>query len=406
MQTITFHDKALAHLNRFRHIRQDIEYGAPFEITQDGIAVSLGITRSHASIILKRMAEKGEVEWGESTVKKSNSSKKRKVYFLTEIGKGVYEQMKENMASDGIAVDELKMVLNQAAYDDIKRVAGEKMDMIGMMCVIRFAILKKDVDTNQPLIGFSRTGEAFVVGRIKDSILSGCSDEEFRRWHSVAADWCIDHDLPMSERLYHLVQSNRDREAELIIASNRYQLIDTCGKDLLMTVNELAMRRDDADIFNIAVRMALDLDDLQTARRLSERLIRLDVHLGRTALSELSLKEKRLDEALDLARGNYLGDVDSGIVLGRCLLESDLLKEASDCFGRIMESMLREGCIFRMDELMMYEARTEMRLHNTARAQDLISAAMSITKNDRIKADLAELGQMVSLRSEDCVLLQ
>lgn len=275
-----------------------------------------------------------------------------------------------------------------------------------MVCVLRTAIQKSELGCEPPLVGFTRAGEAFVIPRIKNSMLSGCSEDDLRRWNSKAADWCIDHGLPVSERLHHLVLANRDREAVWIIGSNRYSLIDSCDKDLLWTVSTLAMRRDDAEIANIAVRMALDLNDLKIAKQLSSRLMGLDAHMGRTALSEISLKENRIDEALDMARDNYGNDIDSGMALGMCLLESNRIDEASDCFAKTMESMLKEGCIFRMDELMLYKARAEMSLHNKERAQYLVSAALSLSKNERKRADLAALCEKLETDSEDSVLLQ
>lgn len=60
-QNVSLHDKMLAHLYRYRYVRNDIEYDAPYELTQEGSGIAIGITRSHASIILARMMDKGEV---------------------------------------------------------------------------------------------------------------------------------------------------------------------------------------------------------------------------------------------------------------------------------------------------------------------------------------------------------
>ena len=87
----TLHDKTLAHLHRFTYISRDIQYGAPFDITQDGIAIKLGISRSHASIVISKMMASGEVESSSSTIKKSSKMHKRKVYHLTNHGKTVYQ---------------------------------------------------------------------------------------------------------------------------------------------------------------------------------------------------------------------------------------------------------------------------------------------------------------------------
>jgi len=128
MQTITLHDKALAHLSRYSHIRYDIEFGAPFEITQDGIAMALGITRSHASVVLKRLADRNEIQIGEATIKKANSAKKRKIYFITELGKNYYRHRQEELSSDGTCIEELRIVIDQVSFEDIRKVAGQMLD--------------------------------------------------------------------------------------------------------------------------------------------------------------------------------------------------------------------------------------------------------------------------------------
>ena len=54
---ISVKDKIVAHLFRNRHVNPNDIYNLPWDITQDGIASSLGITRAHASIELKRLKE-------------------------------------------------------------------------------------------------------------------------------------------------------------------------------------------------------------------------------------------------------------------------------------------------------------------------------------------------------------
>jgi len=83
---ITFHDKVLALLYRYKDIQSDMQYGAPFDLTQDGIANTLRISRSHASIVLGRMEDTGEIAFTQCTVKGSNRVHKKRIYYLTESG--------------------------------------------------------------------------------------------------------------------------------------------------------------------------------------------------------------------------------------------------------------------------------------------------------------------------------
>ncbi len=45
-----------------QHCNGDLDFVAPPELTQDGIAAALGITRPHASLVLKKLVSDGFVE--------------------------------------------------------------------------------------------------------------------------------------------------------------------------------------------------------------------------------------------------------------------------------------------------------------------------------------------------------
>ncbi len=52
-------------------------------------------------------------------------------------------------------------------------------------------------------------------------MMRGGSDEDIRRWHSKAADWCSSHGRNHSERIRHLAEARRDREAVKMVKANR-----------------------------------------------------------------------------------------------------------------------------------------------------------------------------------------
>ena len=77
MKEISYHDRASALLFEYKHINNDIVFDAPLELTQDGIAMGLGVSRGHSNVIIKRMIDNNEVEVVCSSIKGSNSAKKR-----------------------------------------------------------------------------------------------------------------------------------------------------------------------------------------------------------------------------------------------------------------------------------------------------------------------------------------
>ena len=105
-----------------------------------------------------------------------------------------------------------------------------------------------------------------------------------------------------------------------------------------------------------------------------------------------------------MARYHYNGDVDTGLVLGMCLLETSHFEDAIECLERTKERMISEGCVFRLDELLMYEATAQICMREYCAASILIDAAVSFTRNMKRRASLLALKERAE--SEHSVLLQ
>jgi hypothetical protein len=82
MKRITVKDKILLHIQHFKGYQQ--EYELPTELTQDGIAKGVGVSRSHAAITLSELKDKEYVNDQLGRVK--GLHRQRKVYFITPSG--------------------------------------------------------------------------------------------------------------------------------------------------------------------------------------------------------------------------------------------------------------------------------------------------------------------------------
>jgi tetratricopeptide (TPR) repeat protein/DNA-binding MarR family transcriptional regulator len=82
MLALTAEEKILVYLGSFERYIDEVD--APFETTQKGLSSNLELKRSHVSIALKGLKNKGLVTERLSHVKKS--ARRRKVYFLTRKG--------------------------------------------------------------------------------------------------------------------------------------------------------------------------------------------------------------------------------------------------------------------------------------------------------------------------------
>ncbi|MDH4123305.1 MAG: ATP-binding protein [Thermoplasmata archaeon] len=100
-QSLTVAERILYHL--YQYIKLEDKYEAPFDVTQDGIAQSCGISRAHAAIELKKLKDGGQILEKLSHVRKAKS--RRKVYFLTQEGKAKANKIVEYVRIEKISTD-------------------------------------------------------------------------------------------------------------------------------------------------------------------------------------------------------------------------------------------------------------------------------------------------------------
>jgi hypothetical protein len=84
LESATIRERALLHLNRFPDVNPSELFNIPFDLTQDGIASVLGISRAHASLELKKLKETGKLDYWQAHIKGSGT--KRKAYYLLPEG--------------------------------------------------------------------------------------------------------------------------------------------------------------------------------------------------------------------------------------------------------------------------------------------------------------------------------
>ncbi len=95
---VTVGERILLHLSQFS--KHSDSFDAPPEVSQDGIAEALRISRAHAAIELKKLKEVEEVSERLSHIRRGPT--KRKVYFLTEKGEVRAKRLKDYVAREGI----------------------------------------------------------------------------------------------------------------------------------------------------------------------------------------------------------------------------------------------------------------------------------------------------------------
>ena len=402
MSSISLHDKALTHLFRYRFTRPEIEFGAPFEISQDGVATALRISRSHASIILKKMVDSGELEVTHSYVKSTSKPVKRMIYHVTEKGKSVYHEREEDLRSDGI---DITKILDDSFDRD--RLTDETMNFLGCMSVIRTTVFYSELDKRIPNVSCRPNGEAYIKDSVKHLILSESTDADRRLWHSLAADWCLDHHRKVSDRLFHLINAHRDREALCILKSEQTDVLMLGSPDISTAIFILAKRRKDIELMKIAARMALDSKDLDKASEIAAAISSIRPSESINLKAEILFLRGLYADAIDILERKPK-DWESEMLTGMCLYGLNRYDEAGEKMRNTRNMMLENGCVSRIDVLLGYETLIRAKLNNVDNASTLIEAAISMSRDRRKRSDLIAVRDRVrsSSVSENRVLLQ
>ena len=80
--SLTVGERIIFHLSQYAKFQDSFD--VPIDITQDGIAAALRISRAHAALELKKLKDSKDVAERLSHIKKGRT--KRKAYFLTTQG--------------------------------------------------------------------------------------------------------------------------------------------------------------------------------------------------------------------------------------------------------------------------------------------------------------------------------
>ena len=120
MSSVTVGERVLVHLSGF--LRHADAYECPVEMTQDGIAAALALSRAHVALELKRLKTAGRVQ--ERMAHVAHARSRRKVYELTPAGQEVARRMREHARARTVQLNEpqgVRQVLGSDAIEALRR---------------------------------------------------------------------------------------------------------------------------------------------------------------------------------------------------------------------------------------------------------------------------------------------
>jgi tetratricopeptide (TPR) repeat protein len=311
--TLTVAERIVLHLSQQQKFKDS--YDVPFDVSQDGIAQALLISRAHAAVELKKLKESGEVHERLAHIKKGKN--KRKVYFLTTTGEEKAEKIRGFAEERGIDVGPCVDVRRARGSEVWRSLSEDNKKVLAAASVFRIPFKREALpETSVPLLPVDRNGYVDLPSELKVEVQAILTKEQAKSLHSFAADyWLKEGDY--RERLFHLLEAGRSREAEMLVAGKGAQLLKEADEDLLEDLSRLQIsERYGFRTVPVQAECARLVKDYDYCTQLCEELISSKDQKER--YEGLLIKGKalrdmgRLDEALSvLGKAKSLAEVDT-----------------------------------------------------------------------------------------------
>jgi len=365
-------------------------FNVPFDLTQDGIASILGISRAHASLELKKLKEAGKADDWLAHIKGIGS--KRKAYYLLPEGFTEAEQLKKRFESSGIMIDALL---------DMKRCDPDVMweslsikdrETFGLACVFRVSIPRKTLpDTSTGVIPSDFFGMISISDNVREKYLSVVDPKKTATWHSRAADWWMDYDDDQ-ERLFHLVKAGRNTEACKLLVKRSEEFLGNPNEDLFSIVKEIIIiPKYTESVYSIRSKLAIDCNDAKDALDCAKTLNEFGGDEPALIRAEADIISGKTDKALAVASKIFedKGSARSALIVAKCLFIMDRWDDADAFLDSAYKAITADGNVTRVDEILFLRAGIAYRKGKKDETLSYLNKASSVCKKDILKERIA-----------------
>ena len=298
MASLSVKQKTLIYLNRYKSFDPSNTYNAPWELTQDGIANALCISRAHASIILGQLKNESKAEERMSHIK--NGKTKRKAYYITPAGMEEAARIIDYAIKEEINIDSIIDAKRQDPVLLLEGLSGSDRYALGCACAfcmpmpasslppIRNMSLPTDID-----------GNIVIDPELRDKVLASGNDEERAEWHGYAANYWFDRKLKkgddyyecLHELLFQYVRSGRNRDACKLVSNELYYFINSIDDQLHDTVKNIRpVEKYAKDVLMLGISVCLEYDENDECRELIEKLKAIDGDCASSFIFDLEMK--------------------------------------------------------------------------------------------------------------------
>ncbi len=233
--SLTVGERIIFHLSQYSKFQE--AFDVPIDISQDGIAAALRISRAHAALELKKLKDFKEVSEKLSHIKKGRT--KRKVYFLTPLGDQKARDIREYALENEIDLTPLQDIRRCKGPELWKTLDDKFKPVVAMSCVFRKPFRREVLpDIATSLLPMDERGMVDLPSELKEYVVSVTNPEKLKDYHNFAADYWLHWD-DLKEVLYHLVCAKRFGDAEILVFHHAKELLLAPDEDLLEAVSNI-----------------------------------------------------------------------------------------------------------------------------------------------------------------------
>ena len=343
MTSLTVKQKALIFLNKYKALDRTDIYNTPWELTQDGVANALCISRAHASIVLNQLKNEDKAEEKITHVK--NGKAQRKSYFITATGMGEASELLQIVEKESIDISFLMDSKKRSSNMDVGKLSDSNRFALGCACAFNMPV---SVSVLPPMTNLSlptdANGNIVVDDELREKVMKGADEEERASWHGYAANYWFDRKLKRAddlyecihELLYHYVESGRNRDACKLISNELYYFINSIDDQLHDTMKKVKpIDKYAKDVLMLSIEVCLEYGETDEAERLLNDLKAVDRNCASVYEFDIMMKKGDKDAARVAIEGNWNEYPMAGIRWASLLRDEGKYQEARDVLNSI-----------------------------------------------------------------------
>lgn len=265
-ESLTIGQRVVMHLDRYKTLSTTDEFNVPWELTQDGIATALRISRAHASIELKKLRAANKVEEKQTHVK--GGKVKRMTYRLTSLGLEDVPKIKEFAEKKKIDIDSLLDIKRWSQQVFVEELCDDDRYAFGCACAFRTSVpLDMLPETKKFVIPRDVEGYTVIDDYLRDKVLSSVPEEERSLWYMYAINTWFDdggkklgdiYDF-VQEMLYLYTTVGANRDACKFVSNYRFEITDNANEDIYESLKRISKVTDSkaVDVYSVMADVAL-----------------------------------------------------------------------------------------------------------------------------------------------------